>query len=580
MSVFKQKNAIASTEFKGFEGIDATAPHKYVPAAKDMVNFRVLEDGSLQKRCGFAPIAKCAESIRAVWSGRLSGKQLCFIVYGNVLAVVDTKNDYLQSIGNLETGEGYARFIFFNSRLYVMDSKHFYHVTRNSIDVFEAYAPLYAKNWGIGVTGTVNESLNILTRHIRMNYYVNEEFIYLRVDHLISSIDAVYIDGVRINDKSRYYFDRELMSVCVLDLKVGQVVDLYLTIDESEINPAHLYTCKQTAVLGGYNDSRLFIWDGVDETVMYATSPINRESLDASKKVYGNTVPLYIPNGQPFSVNREGRKITAVCRHYDRLLIFTNEDTWMAENPIEDGSRLEAVTVNSSHGCTSKGAAIMCGNDPVCISAGSILKWTADTDELNESNAKNISSKIEPYLPESLFTNGKILLDESRSELLFYDPTNTRGELWIYNYKTSNWYKFDGIEAEEFFLCGKKLGFIKNDTVYLFDEFLGYDVIDGMGKRNIVATFESNPIDLGIAGNKKRLLGMTMNANLDGGAVTAEYVSDSKVIDRIRISSGSYNDASFVKRLKSSRFCYLTLRLIADDDHSERLYSTSVFAKL
>ena len=580
MSVFKQKNAIASTEFKGFEGIDATAPHKYVPAARDMVNFRVCEDGSLEKRCGFAPIAVCDGDIRAVWSGRAYGKQLSFIAYGSTVATIDTATDTLHNIGSIETSEGHAKFIFFNSHLYLMDSKRFYRITRDSVENFEGYAPLYAKNWGIGKPGSVNEPLNILSRHIRMNYTVNQEFIYLCVDHLISSIDAVYIDGKLLKDKSKYYFDQDLMCVCVIGLKVGQVVDLYLTIAESTLDPSPLLSCKQSAVFGGYTDSRLFMWDGPEEDIMYASTPITNASLDETKLVYGETVPIYIPQGTSFSMTRSERNITAICRHYDRLLIFTNEDTWMSKNTVEVGSPLEALTVNSSKGCTSKGGAVMCENDPICISATSILRWTAESDELNETNAKSISSQIEPYLSESFFTNGKILLDETSHEIYFYDPTDDAGKVWIYNYKTSCWYKFDGICADELFLCDGTLGFVRGNAVYLFSKSLGADTLLDGNQRNIVAVYESNPIDLDVPGNKKRLLGMTLNANLLGGDMSVEYVSDSKIISKIKLSSKSQHAASFIKRLNSTRFCYITLRLISDGMLPQRIYSSGVWAKL
>ena len=580
MSVFKQKNAIASTEFKGFEGIDAAAPHKYGPAARDMVNFRVCEDGSLQKRYGFAPIAICNGDIRAVWSGRAYGKQLSFIVYGSQVATIDTATNTLYNIGSIETDEGHAKFIFFSSHLYLMDSKRFYRITRDTVENFEGYAPLYAKNWGIGKVGSVNEPLNILSRHIRMNYTVNQEFIYLCVNHDIASIDAVYINGNLLTDKSKYYFDKSLMAVCVIGLKVGQVVDLYLTIAESELNSSPLFSCKQSAVFGGYTDSRLFLWDGDEEDIMYDSTPITNESLDKIKLVYGETVPIYIPEDTSFAMTRSERNITAICRHYDRLLIFTKDDTWMSKNTVETGSPLEALTVNSSRGCTSKGAAVMCENDPICISATSILRWTAETDELNETNAKSISSGIEPYLSESFFTNGKILLDEPRHEIYFYDPTDDDGKLWIYNYKTSYWYKFDGICADELFLCDGTLGFVRGNAVYLFSELLGTDTLADGRERSIVAVYESHAIDLDVAANKKRLLGMTLNANLLGGEMSVEYVSDSKLISKVRVSGKSTHESSFIKRLNSTRFCYLTLRLISDGRLPQRIYSSGVWAKL
>ncbi len=581
MSVFKHKKAISSTEFKGFEGICATAPHKHVPSAADMVNFRVLDDGSLQKRCGFYRIADCESDIRAVWSGTLGGSQVTFIVYGNNVGRVDISGKALVPLGNLGTESGSANFIFLKSELFLMDEYGFYKVTADTVKEVNAYAPLYGKLWGVAKKGSVHEPLNLATRHIRMSYRVDEELIYLCVDHVVTSIDAVYIDGEEVTDKSRYYFDRSLMSVCVMNLKHGQIVDLYLTIDPSELDTSLLSSCKQNATLGGYTDTNLYFWGGKYDGAMYCSRALTEQSIWSSSIIYGETIPLYVPADSVFSTDGEIRKIKAICRHYNRLLIFTDENTWMIDNTLESTNFLSgAIMVNSSHGCTSDGAALTCGNDPICVSDGEILKFTAETDDLNECNAYSISSKIEPFLAPSFFKNAKILHDKKRSELLFYDPFDKDELVWIYNYKTENWYKLCGIGADEFFLCDDSLGFIKDSAIYLFDETLKKDVFGLDVEREIVATFESNPIDLDVYSNKKRLAGMTLNASFCGGSICAEYISDSRKISSITLKDDSSYPTSFIKRLNSPRFSYLTLRLTAAGDAIQRIYSTSIFTKL
>ncbi len=581
MSVFKQKQAISSTEFKGFEGICATAPHKHVPSAADMVNFRVLEDGSLQKRSGFYCIAECEKDIRAVWSGSLENEQVTFIVCGDEVGRVDISGKALVSLGKISTESGNAKFIYFKSQLFLMDEYSFYKVTPNTLKEVAAYAPLYGKLWGVAKKGTVYEPLNLATRHIRMSYRVDERLIYLCVDHVISSIDAVYVDGEEVTDKSRYYFDRSLMSVCVMGLELGQIVDLYLTIDENELDLQILSSCKLHTVLGGYTDSKLYFWNGKHEGVMYSSRSVNKQSLWSSSFIYGETIPLYVPLDASFETEDEPRKIQAVCRHYNRLLVFTDENTWMIDNSLDSTNFLSgAIMINSSHGCTSLGAAVACGNDPICVSDGEILKWTAETDDLNECNAYSISSKIEPFLKPSFFKNAKILLDKKHSELLFYDPFDADGLVWIYNYKTENWYKLGGIDADELFLCDDSLGFVKGSAIFLFDKNLSHDVCEGGAEREIIAIFESNAIDLDVYSNKKRLAGMTLNASFCGGSIRADYLSDSSEISSIVLKDDCSYPTSFIKRLNSPRFSYLTLRLTAAGDATQRIYSTSIFTKL
>ena len=579
MSAFKQKNAIASAEFKGFEGIDTTAPHGYIPAAYDMDNFRVLEDGSLQRRSGFEPIAICDTNIRGVWSGKLEDQQVTFVVHSNIVSKLDPETKTLVRFGAVVNYQGDVKFLFFNSRLYMIDGSYIFIIKSNTMyDVF-GYAPLYGKDWPSAARGEVYEPLNLASRFMRMTYRITEPLIYLCVDHVIDFINAVYVNGVQLSTQSGYYFDRDLMCVCVYGLKVGDYVELFLTVAESEILPLYVLSCKSSAVYGTYDDNRIFLWNNFESNIMYASRTVDNESLKESERMYPLIAPLYFPTDNKFVFKKDGRRITAVCRHYDRLLIFTNTDTWMTKGTIENGNPLESVTINPSHGCTSDGAVIMCGNDPITVSDGNIMRWTSDTDELNESNAYSISQKINPMLKSSFFLNAKILLDENRNEILFYDPTDTEGTVWIYNYNTKNWFRFTGIFADEIFICGKNIGFTRDNTVFLFDDELGHDVLKDGTIRPITAFFESLPIDLSVAGNKKRLYGMTLNGTLYNGEVTAEYISDGKVLATEHLSSQSNYPTSFIRRLNSSRFCYLTLRISCNGESNSLIHSTSVWVK-
>ncbi len=579
MSVFKQKNSIASVEFKKFKGIDRTAPNREAGAAYDMSNFRVLPDGSLQKRCGFSPIAYCNQTVRSVWAGKLNGKDIGFIVHGNMVARINTNPNIVATFANINSSSGQANFVLFNNNLYLFDRTYVYKVTETSVSIAEGYAPLYGKDWPVGQKGTVNEPLNLTSRHIRMTYTVNEAFIYLCVDHVISSIDAVYVNDVLITDKSRYYFDRELMAVCVTDLKVGDRVSLFLTVAESEINKVDLMSCNSAAVYGDYNDNILFLWDGNKKNVVFASCSVENDSLQDAKKVYTNTLPLYIPVDAAFTMPNKEDRITAVCRQYDRLLIFTENETWMAHLSSSPKRMLDAVTVNPSYGCTSLRGAVTCGNEPVCISDGLILRWNSDTDELNECNAYSISSKIEAMLPPSFFNNAILLVDKKRSEIFFSDPLDPNGNLWIYNYGTDDWYKFDSIGARLLFLCNGNLGFVNRNTVFLFDETLEKDRLSDSGTTSITAFYESHPIDLSVAGNKKRLCGMTLNANLSGRDISVKYFSEGRILSSLKISSENYFPVSFIRRLNSRRFCYTSLLLTSDANTRQSIYSTGIWAK-
>ncbi len=580
-STYNTKITQNTVKFAGFGGINTLPKQGEQSSAADTVNFKVMHDGSLMKRSGFAPIATCSSEIRAIWSGDLDGEEVTFILYGFYIARVDVATKSLVPLGEVNTSSGSAIFTFFDSRLILIDASSFYHVTRDGISEIDGYAPLYGVNWPTAATGEVKERLNLASRHIRMTYRTTESMIYLRTEHKISSIDAVFVNGVDVTHTREYYIDPQIDCVCVIGLKYGDYVELYLTLDESEIKRDNLLSCKQSAVFGGYTNNRLFLWAGDDPKIMYGSLPVSDEDLAAVKKVYPNALPLYISEDAAFVMGKEGRRITAACPQLDRMLIFTDSETWMAKSPDESAPELNAITVNHSRGCTSLGGALMCENDPVCISRGTILKWLSNSDELNERNAYSISSEIDSMIgfESSFYKNAIIFHDRRSGELLFSDPSDAQGRLWIYDYQNKNWYKYDGIGAKFLFTSGGELGFVKDRTVYLFNDDLTYDLLVGGVRRPIRAVYETQPIDFKKTSNKKRLRKSLICATLDGAELCAEYVSEGEIIASLNFSDNEPHPKTSVKKLNSKRFSFVTLRLVTDSDAPVRIYSGEIMAR-
>ena len=79
MSFFKTKNALAKAEFRGFGGIDTKDVTGRGGKAADIVNFRVLPDGTLKKRCGYRRVASMSGKIRAMLTGYFDGEFLGYV---------------------------------------------------------------------------------------------------------------------------------------------------------------------------------------------------------------------------------------------------------------------------------------------------------------------------------------------------------------------------------------------------------------------------------------------------------------------------------------------------------------------
>ena len=579
MSVFKEKNTIASVEFKKFKGIDRRAPHGDSSVAYDMTNFRILSDGSLQKREGYKLIPTGFSAIRGVWAGKLNGQKLIFAVQGASVLKISPEDMSYTSLGNITNSIGTANFIPYRDSLYLQTEKNIFLISENGISTIEGYAPLYGKDWPSETVGEVNEPLNLLSKHIRISYVISKDSTYLYLDHLVTSVEAVYINGKLITDTSRYKLNTSLKYVTITGLKIGDKVSLFMTLDESELKKSDLLSCKNAAVYGDYKDSMLFFFNGNKKSAILASCAIDQKSLEEVTSIYPETMPFYISATPIFKLPKDESRITAVCRQYDRLLIFTDDETWTATLSSSPLRKLEAITVNSSYGCTAPGAAVMCGNDPICVSDGTILRWTAETDEFNECNAYSISSGIDEMLSPSFFSNAIVTIDKKHSEIFFRDPKDDKNEVWIYNYASNNWYRFDGIDADLLFVYDGVFGFISHTLVYIFDKAQTFDSLKGGNVQTVEAFYESHPSDFSVKGRKKRLCGITIGATLSGGELTVECISDGEVLSSRTFSTESTFPTGFIKRVASRRFFYTSMRLSSSSDAHQSVHYASIWAK-
>ncbi len=580
MSTFKNKNSIAEAQFKHFEGIDRAKPIGDLSSAYDMENFRVMPDTSLEKRCGFAPLCKFNGKIRGIWSGNVGADTVTFVIHGNTVSVRSQNDSSFWEMGTLSTSEGFADFIFYDSRLYINDGAEFFWVTKDKLTPVNAYIPLIGVNWRSGVVGSEYEPLNYLTGRFRITYYVDKPVIYLCTKYAIKSIDAVYVNGLmRLGDT--YFYDEQFGTLCVLDLEVGDSVQAFFTVADYVFDVKKVLSYRRHAIYGTNDNNRLFLFGGANDNMILGTKKVDPVRVEDYSWLYPDTLPIYMPRSNEMTLGQEAQRITDVCRHHDRLLIFTDTDTWMISNPAEYGETLDATIINSHNGCTSPNGSILCMNDPICVSNGTILRWIRNTEELDESSAESISRKIDSLLDDSFFHNAVPFLNRKNSEIFFFEPSSEAGIIWVYNFISGNWYKFSGICAEAFFEYNGKVGFYNGDTLYIFDEAFKHDQIsDEAAPREIVAYYESQPLDFEASPYKKKIFAITLDADFDKGSIIAECICEDEAICKTVLSAPNEFITGTSKRLTSPRFSHTKLRLTAKGEARQRIHKATLFAKV
>ena len=480
----------------GSGGIESRVTHgSKKPCMINIINYRILPDGSLQKRPGYKKIYTGQETIRAVWSGNINGKFICFFLAGDHVYTIDLSNGSMIYRGNIDTTEGKAEFFYFMDRLYLADGTSIYEITETALVPVSGYVPLFGKDWPTGIAGEINEPLNILNLRARITYKADAESVpYLCPMYSVKTIDAVYKNGV-LMEADAYTYNQNTNLIRVNGITAGDRFELNVTYENTgfESLRSTLNSCRSASVFGGINTSRVFLWNGAKKNTIFTSSYVPRASLAESLSRYPDSSQLYFMAGEEFTVGDGKHNVTAVARHYDRLLIFTDGDAWMADSSACGTEEFPVMTINSNIGCAVINGALTSNNDPITISQNGIYRWHSNTDELNDCNAYSISDAISSMFSDSLYESGILYFDRANNELWVHEG-KWSDSVWIYNFTYKAWTRYWGINATHIFDADGSVGFANESSIFVFDQNMTQDLCDGVYTA-IVGHIETGIID-------------------------------------------------------------------------------------
>ena len=545
--------------------MDTRAPHKAPLGSAGIKNFFVRHDGSLQKRCGYRLLAEYSSDVRAIWTGRVDGVELGYVLISNTVSRLNVKTGALTDIGTVGSVLGKADFFFYRATLYLVDGYKIYTVNDSGLGTPFGYVPLVGKDWPDTYRGAPYEPRNLLNNKGRISYVISEDpSVFLKTDDSISSIDAVFINGHRISS-SKYSITDMDKTISVSDMSPGDRVEVYFTYLSSSYQEqlAGLLTSNRAIVFGGINNTRPFLWGGT-KGVMYTSAFVSENSLAQSQMGYYLSDALYFPVNYEFVVGDGVSPISAVSRHYDRLLIFTENGAWMADSSACGVEDFPIMNINSSVGVISEGAAAMLGNRPCTVGKSSIYRWTSSTEELDECNAYSISAPIDDSLPEEFYSTASVFADTDRGELYFCSEA-ILGLVPVYSEQTGKWVMLDGIDAQRFVKLGNNVGFLMNNRLYVFDGSLSIDMPHPNRSIPISASFESNYMDFD-KDTYKHLERVTVEK--EGGVVQVEII-----LDENRIGSKIFTFTKDSRRIPTKRFKSLKIRLNDSDSQPQVIRS-------
>ena len=420
----------------------------------EMRNFKITRDKHLQIRPG----TKTIMTLRTAWdawsnSSKVKNPVFCGSWYGKVgddyhlvaafggaLFDVDMSGT-TKVIGKCT--QDTTSFFGFEGNVYLLNGHEYLYWDGKADTQFkevEPYVPtIMTASTPLGA-GTSLENVNRLTNKRKVQYSPDGT----AKDYFLPESDVASVVSVE-GDSGSYTLDKEKGKVTFNTAPKAGVNSLTITYTKGDGAADEVKKMHYAELFNGVTDSRIFLYgDGSNKTV-YSGTNLETGRPDAS----------YFPDLYEASVGEANTPITAMIRHYSRLLVFKSASTWSMQYEIT-GLATGGVTaafyvtpVNRQIGNSAPGQVQLLENNPLTLFEESVYQWRATSSSGNitadNRNANRISDRVADTISGFDLEKTKTFNSLSHNEYWFLYG----GTAVILNYAADAWYLYTNMPFVE-----------------------------------------------------------------------------------------------------------------------------------
>lgn len=571
-------NTVAREVFDGFSGLGGSACGK---GSCRLENFRVREDGSLEKREGMRWLASLPKKVRGVCAVSEGGREVILCVAGDRLYRVGEEG-ILSDVACFASTEGEVGSFTHRGRLYFLDGVAVYRYEGSGeAKRVHGYTPLYGKNWSTYDVSErkVNEPINALSPHVRIRFSVAGSTRQVYFGFAVEAVDWVKADGV-LQDTSGYSLASKRDGIDFSVLVYAEEIEVSVTLSADMYEDAVLSSCISAQVYEDFENSRVLLYGGAEGGRLFVSRVLDTEAREHDAALYEDSCGLYFPKGESLSFGY-GEPITATLRLLDRVLLFFPSSTW-ASQPMDEvsGARILFSPICSHFGSHASRAVVMTGSaSPVAVAQSGVCRLQIDPDLLEECRIERLSGEGLPDVSESFFAHAEVCYNRRRDELWFYDASGASAHILVYAPERGAWYAYGGGGVDRLFAFDGGVGCVRGGELFVFDQTLGEDLLAD-GAHPIEAVYESGRLDFGELWADKRLEGAVIVADLADGTLVLE-LSDGVplVTERISAAVNAVSRGVYECRIPTGRFRTASLTLRLCGSARERIYRAELLAQ-
>lgn len=384
------------------------------------------------------PVTKQPTHLFGVWNGMVGRKHHTLANYDGYILDIDLAEGTAKTVGRaaLDT----TSFFGFDEKVYLLDGVH-YKVWDGGeagfVDV-EGYVPLIQTATTPGGAGTLLENVNRLNGKRRVEFSPDgkaKDFCLPETD--IDEVLGVTLAGEIVNEYSYTASDGVLS---LSDVPPEGTNTLEVTYRKGDGARAEVTRMRYAEFFNGATDTRVFLYGDGSNKAIY--SGVEYPS--------GTPSAEYFPDLAEVAVGESNAPLTALVRHYSRLMAYKPNSAWVitAGGITTDSGRYASAfyvsPVNRQFGNEAMGQVKLLENDPLTMDVGSVYQWHNSKGYIsnNENNAKRISDRVAATLRGfdiSLVRTANIKQDHEF--WIFYGNTAL-----IYNYTNDTWYFYKDLK--------------------------------------------------------------------------------------------------------------------------------------
>lgn len=418
----------------------------------EMRNFRITRDGHLQVRPG----AKTVCNLRAAWdvwkaaaghtpstdapvysgawSGFLGASFVILCAFGGVVFQLNKADWTAKAVGTCTQDD--TTFFGFGGRVYLLNGHEYKSWDGTDGTEFAdvvGYIPIIQTATNPAGKGTLLENVNRLNglRRVKFSPDGTAAVFYLpeqAVDEVIS------VSGTAVT----YTLDKNngtLTFASAIPVGTNTVTVTYRKGTGSRTDVTGM---RFLEFFNGENDTRVFLYGDGSNKAIY--SGIDNDGIPTAD---------YFPDLYEMAVGEENTPITAMVKHFSRLIIYKKGSTYSAQygaSTLSDGTThplFYVQPVNRILGNDAPGQVKIVENDPVSLDGNTVYQWkstnTSGNLSTDERSARRVSDRVSDTLKSFDFSATETFNDKRNYEFWFL----CGGTALIWNYANDTWFLYE-----------------------------------------------------------------------------------------------------------------------------------------